>query len=138
MIKLNAIGFLGKDAQVNNTNGKSVINFNVAHSEKWTGQDGQQQQRTLWLQCSFWTEKTAVAQYLKKGTQVYIEGIPDVRTFQGQDGQTQANLTVRINSVQLLGGGQQTQPQGQQAAAQAAAQQSPEKKYPEENPDLPF
>lgn len=135
MVKVTAIGHLGKDAAVNNTNGKSVINFNVAHSEKWTGQDGQQQQRTLWLQCSYWTEKTTVAQYLKKGTQVYIEGIPDVRTFQGQDGQTQANLTVRIHSVQLLSSGQQ---QTAPAPAQPQVQQTPEQKDQEENPDLPF
>jgi single-strand DNA-binding protein len=103
MIKLQVIGNLGKDAQVNNVNGKSVINFNVAHTERFKDAQGNQKDRTTWVDCSYWTDRTAVAPYLKKGTQVYVEGTPDVRTYTTADGRNGASLTLRIVSVQLLG-----------------------------------
>ena len=76
MIKLQAIGHLGKDCVVNTVNGKSVINFTVAHSEKFKDASGVQKDRTIWVDCAYWTDRTAVAPYLKKGTQVYVEGNP--------------------------------------------------------------
>ena len=103
MIKLQVIGNLGKDAQVNNVNGKSVINFNVAHTERFKDAQGNQKDRTTWVDCSYWTDRTAVAPYLKKGTQVYVEGTPDVRTYTTADGRNGASLTVRISNIQLLG-----------------------------------
>ena len=103
MIKLQVIGNLGKDAQVNNVNGKTVINFNVAHTERYKDAQGNQKDRTTWVDCSYWTDRTAVAPYLKKGTQVYVEGTPDVRSYTTTDGRNGASLTLRISSVQLLG-----------------------------------
>jgi len=103
MIKLQVIGNLGKDAQVNNVNGKTVINFNVAHTERFKDAQGNQKDRTTWVDCSYWTDRTAVAPYLKKGTQVYVEGTPDVRSYTTADGRQGASLTLRIASVQLLG-----------------------------------
>jgi len=61
MIKLQVIGNLGKDAQVNNVNGKTVINFNVAHTERYKDAQGNQKDRTTWVDCSYWTDRTAVA-----------------------------------------------------------------------------
>ena len=103
MIKLQVIGNLGKDAVVNNVNGKSVINFTVAHTEKYKDRDGNQQDKTTWVDCAYWTDRTAVAPYLKKGTQVYAEGQPDVRTYTTADGRSGATLSLRVLSVQLLG-----------------------------------
>ncbi|MES2004772.1 MAG: single-stranded DNA-binding protein [Bacteroidota bacterium] len=103
MIKLQVIGNLGKDAMVNNVNGKNVINFTVAHTEKYKDAQGNQKDKTTWVDCAYWTDRTAVAPYLKKGTQVYVEGQPDVRTYTTQDGRQGASLTLRILSVQLLG-----------------------------------
>src|SRR5262245_17238052 len=103
MIKLLVIGNLGKDAIVNNVNGKNVINFTVAHTEKFKDAQGNQKDKTVWVDCAYWTDRTAVAPYLKKGTQVYVEGQPDVRTFTTQDGRNGASLTLRVSSVQLLG-----------------------------------
>jgi len=94
MIKLQAIGNLGKDCVTNTVNGKSVINFNVAHTEKYRDAQGNQKD---------WTDKTAIAPYLRKGTQVYVDGIPEVRTYQKNDGTTAASLNLRVLSVQLLG-----------------------------------
>ena len=103
MIKLQVIGNLGKDATVNNVNGKNVINFTVAHTEKYKDSQGVQKERTTWVECAYWTDRTAVAPYLRKGTQVYVEGTPDVRTYQTNDGRQGAALSLRITTVQLLG-----------------------------------
>ncbi len=117
MIKLLVIGNLGKDAVLNNVNGKNVINFTVAHTERYKDAQGVQKDRTVWVDCSYWTDRTGVAPYLKKGTQVYVEGNPDVRTYTTQDGRNGATLTLRVLSIQLLGtrgneGGGAPQPQG--------------------------
>lgn len=103
MIKLQVIGNLGKDALVNNVNGKNVINFTVAHTEKYKDAQGNQKDKTTWVDCAYWTDRTAVAPYLKKGTQVYVDGQPDVRTYTTQDGRQGATLSLRVLSVQLLG-----------------------------------
>ncbi|MEX6687573.1 single-stranded DNA-binding protein [Danxiaibacter flavus] len=103
MIKLQVIGNLGKDCVVNNVNGKSVINFSVAHTEKFRDAQGNQKDKTIWVECAYWTDRTAIAPYLKKGTQVYVEGAPDIRTYSTQDGRQGASLSLRISNVQLLG-----------------------------------
>lgn len=104
MIKLQVIGNLGKDCITNTVNGKSVMNFNVAHTEKFRDSQGVQKDKTIWVECAYWSDRTAVAPYLKKGTQVYVEGTPEVRTYTKNDGTTGVSLTLRVQSVQLLGG----------------------------------
>ncbi len=103
MIKLQVIGNLGKDCVTNTVNGKNVINFNVAHTEKFRDAQGNQKDKTIWVDCAYWTERTGIAPYLRKGTQVYVEGTPEVRTYPKNDGTTGASLTLRVLNVQLLG-----------------------------------
>jgi single-strand DNA-binding protein len=103
MIKLQVIGHLGKDCITNTVNGKSVINFNVAHTEKFKDSMGNQKDKTIWVECAYWTDRTAVAPYLKRGTQVYVEGSPEVRSYTKNDGTPGVSLTLRVLSVQLLG-----------------------------------
>ena len=104
MIKMQIIGNLGKDCLVNTVNGKNVINFNVAHTEKYKDSQGNQQEKTTWVECAYWTDRTAIAQYLTKGKQVYAEGTPELRSFQRNDGTPGTSLTLRVREVQLLGG----------------------------------
>src|SRR3712207_1266859 len=103
MIKMQVIGNLGKDCVVNTVNGKNVINFTVAHTEKYRDSQGNNQEKTTWVDCAYWTDRTAVAPYLLKGTQVYVEGTPEVRTFTRNDGSAGASLSLRVREVQLLG-----------------------------------
>jgi single-strand DNA-binding protein len=103
MIKLQVIGNLGKDCVTNAVNGKNVINFSVAHTEKFKDAQGNQKDKTIWFDCAYWTERTGIAPYLKKGTQVYAEGTPELRTYPKNDGTTGVSLTLRVQSVQLLG-----------------------------------
>lgn len=104
MLKMQIIGNLGKDCVVNNVNGKNVINFTVAHTEKFKDSQGNNQERTTWVDCAWWTDRTAISQYLTKGKQVYAEGTPEVRSFTRNDGTNGAALSLRVREVQLLGG----------------------------------
>ena len=103
MIKMQVIGNLGKDCVVNTVNGKNVINFTVAHTEKYKDSQGNNQEKTTWVDCAYWTDRTAVAPYLQKGTQVFVEGTPEVRSFTRNDGTAGASLSMRVREVQLLG-----------------------------------
>ncbi|MBN8858783.1 MAG: single-stranded DNA-binding protein [Sphingobacteriales bacterium] len=105
MIKLQVIGNLGKDCTTNTVNGKTVMNFNVAHTERFRDASGQQKDKTTWVECAYWSDRTGIAPYLKKGTQVYVEGTPEVRTYTRNDGTPAASLTLRVFSIQLLGSG---------------------------------
>ena len=104
MIKMQIIGHLGKDCVVNTVNGKNVINFTVAHTEKYRDSQGNNQEKTIWVDCAYWTDRTAVSPYLTKGKQVFVEGTPEVRTFTRQDGTAGASLSLRVRDIQLLGG----------------------------------
>lgn len=132
MVRMQAIGHLGRDAVTNNVNGKTVINFTVAHTEKSRDAQGNPKDKTIWVDCAYWTERTAVAQYLKKGTQVYVEGQPDIRTYTTQDGRNGASLTLRVGNLQLLGGrsaegGQSdSMPSGGYTNAPASSQAAPD------------
>lgn len=149
MIKLQIIGHLGKDATVNTVNGKQVINFTVAHSEKYKDAQGNQVDKTTWADCAYWSDRTAVAPYLKKGTLVFAEGAPDVRTWTAPDGRSGAALTLRVSSIQLLGG--KNEPSNNYSDAHSSQQttsyqsSSPSKSMAQEQPpfdsssdDLPF
>jgi single-strand DNA-binding protein len=124
MIKLQIIGNLGKDCVVNTVNGKNVINFTVAHTEKYRDSQGNNQEKTTWVDCAYWTDKTAVAQYLTKGKQIFTEGTPEVRSFTRQDGTGGASLSLRVREVQLLGGKGETAGSGPSYNSNAGASSS--------------
>jgi len=105
MIKLQIVGNLGKDAIVKEVNGKNVINFSVAHTERFKDSTGNLKERTTWVECAYWTDRTAVAQYLKKGKMVYAEGSPEADAYTNKENQAAATLRMRVQSLQLLGGG---------------------------------
>jgi len=105
-------GYLGRDPDVRYTpNGTAVSRFSVATSEKWTDQDGQLQDRTVWWQVSVWGKQgEAVSEYLKKGSQVFVEGRMDPdpesggpRLWKGRDGQARANFEIVARTVRFIG-----------------------------------
>ena len=140
MIKLQIIGNLGKDCIVNEVNGRKVINFSVAHTEKFKDSMGNPKERTTWVECAYWTDKTAVSQYLTKGKTVYAEGAPEADPYTKKDGTPGATLRMRVQNIQLLGGGSAGAEQPVAAFAglnqqqSAAAAQMPA----EGSEDLPF
>lgn len=124
MIKMQVIGNLGKDCVVNTVNGKNVINFTVAHTEKYRDSQGMNQEKTIWVDCAYWTDRTAVSPYLTKGKQVFVEGAPEVRTFTRQDGTAGASLSLRVRDIQLLGGRDNVPSNGAPSYATAGASSS--------------
>lgn len=103
MIKLQVIGNLGKDCIVKEINGKNVINFSVAHTERYKDSQGNLKERTTWVECAYWTDRTAISPYLTKGTTVYAEGSPEADAYMNKDNQAAATLRMRVQNIQLLG-----------------------------------
>ena len=103
MIKLQIVGNLGKDCIVKEVNGKSVINFSVAHTERFKDSTGNLKERTTWVECAYWTDRTAVAPYLKKGQMVYAEGSPEADAYMNKENQAAPTLRMRVQNLQLLG-----------------------------------
>lgn len=139
MIKLQVIGNLGKDCITNTVNGKNVINFNVAHTERFRDSSGQQKEKTIWVECAYWTDRTGIAPYLKKGTQVFVEGTPEVRNFTRNDGTAGSSLAMRVFSVQLLGSGNRNESAEPSAYADQPSGANPATDSPSSiADDLPF
>jgi single-strand DNA-binding protein len=137
MIKLQIVGNLGRDGVVREVNGKNVINFSVAHTERYKDGTGNLKERTTWVDCSYWTDRTGVAPYLKKGTLVYAEGSPSAEAYTGKDGNPGVALRMRVSNVHLLG----SSPRSEEGHASEAAVGSTE--YAASNgvdagDDLPF
>ena len=104
MVKLQIVGNLGKDCIVKEVNGKNVINFSVAHTERFKDAQGNQKEKTTWVECAYWTDRTAISPYLLKGQMVYAEGTPEAEGYTNKDGNVAATLRMRVQNIQLLGG----------------------------------
>lgn len=140
LLKLQVIGHLGQDATTNVVNGKNVINLSVAFSEKWKDAQGVQKEKTIWVSASWWTDRTNILPYLKKGTMVYVDGQPDAKTYTTQRGEVVAQLTVRVNEVKLLGSNKENKPIQQQNSEQPTGDNSNNQvnQITEPVDDLPF
>ena len=101
------VGTLGADPEVKQfSNGGSITTISVAVSEKWTDkQTGQPKENTEWLRIVFNNKLAEIAaQYLRKGSQVYIEGSLRTRKYQDQNGQDRYVTEIRADQMQMLGG----------------------------------
>ncbi|WP_272658732.1 MULTISPECIES: single-stranded DNA-binding protein [unclassified Providencia] len=114
------LGNLGDDPNVRySPNGTAFANFSVATSETWKDKNtGEKRERTDWHNIAIQGKLAEVAgQYLKKGSQVYIEGKMRTRKYQGNDGQDKYITEVIVGidgKMQMLGGrGSDAPPQGQ-------------------------
>jgi len=115
--KVILIGRLGKDPEVRYMpNGEAVCNFSVATSETWNDRNGQRVERTEWHNITMYRRLAEIAgQYLKKGSQVYLEGKIQTRKYQGKDGIERTAYDIIANEMKMLGGGNND---GQQAQAE--------------------
>lgn len=106
MLKLQLIGNLGKDAEVRSVNGRFVINFTVAVSESYTNKEGTKIENTTWIECAIWKNEgqgTKIADFLKKGTKVYVSGAPEVNAYLDKDNKAAASQKLRVQDIELLG-----------------------------------
>lgn len=123
--KVILVGNLGDDPTVRfMTNGNAVASITIATSESWRDkQTGEQREKTEWHRVSLFGKLAEVAgEYLRKGSQVYIEGQLQTRKWQDQSGQDRYTTEVVVQGfngvMQMLGGKAQGQGGQQQAPAQ--------------------
>jgi len=105
--KVILVGNLGNDPETRYTaSGAAITNISVATSESWKDkQTGEQQERTEWHRVVFFNRLAEIAgEYLRKGSQVYIEGSIRTRKWQDQSGQDRYTTEVVANEMQMLGG----------------------------------
>ena len=104
--KVILIGRLGRDPEVRYMpNGEAVCNFSVATSETWNDRNGQRVERTEWHNITMYRRLAEIAgQYLKKGSQVYLEGRIQSRKYQGKDGIERTAYDIIANEMKMLGG----------------------------------
>ncbi|MDX1265971.1 MAG: single-stranded DNA-binding protein [Oceanisphaera sp.] len=120
--KVILIGHLGQDPEVRYMpNGNAVANITLATSETWRDkQTGEQKERTEWHRVVFFGKLAEIAgEYLRKGSQVYVEGRLQTRKWQGQDGQDRYTTEIVVDiggTMQMLGG--RPQGGGQQGGGQ--------------------
>jgi single-strand DNA-binding protein len=104
--KVILVGNLGKDPEMRYTpGGAAVANITVATSDSWKDkQSGEQQERTEWHRVVFFNRLAeVVGEYLKKGSQVYVEGRLQTRKWQDQGGQDRYTTEVVASEMQMLG-----------------------------------
>ena len=122
------VGTLGSDPEVKQfANGGSITTISVAVSEKWTDkQTGQLKENTEWLRIVFNNKLAEIAaQYLRKGSQVYVEGSLRTRKYQDQNGQDRYVTEIRADQMQMLGGNQNAQQNNGGYQQQSQPQPSP-------------
>ncbi len=142
--KVIIVGNLGNDPEMRYMpNGNAVTNISVATSETWNDkQTGQQQERTEWHRVvAFGKLAELMGQYLKKGSQVYIEGRLQTRKWQDNNGQDRYTTEILADQMQMLGGRPSDSADFQSPPAQSAAPMNkPQEKFkaPEINHDDDF
>lgn len=139
--KVILVGNLGADPEVRYTqSGSPVANLRIATSDRWKDkQSGEPQERTEWHRVVLFGRLGEIAeQYLKKGSQVYIEGRIQTRKWQGQDGQDRYTTEVVGNDMQMLGGGRSGGGQSSGNYDTPGAAPEPSSSAPLEDDDIPF
>ncbi|MRX28596.1 single-stranded DNA-binding protein [Kangiella sp. HZ709] len=147
--KVILVGNLGKDPEVRYTpDGRGIANLTIATSETWKDKNtGQQQEKTEWHRVVIFGKLAEIAgEYLRKGSQVYLEGKLQTRKWQDQSGADRytTEVVLDFNGVMQMLGGRQG---GGEAAfgGQGSAPQKPQQQAPVAPPvdddfddDIPF
>lgn len=135
--KVILVGNLGQDPEVRYTpNGKAVANLTLATSESWKDQSGQIQEKTEWHRVSMFGKLAEIAgEYLKKGSQVYVEGKLQTRKWQDQQGQDRYTTEIVLDPfngvMQMLGGGSGGGNRGQSNDGGGYQQRAPQQQQPQ-------
>jgi len=143
--KVIIIGNLGKDPEVRYLpSGDAVANITVATTDRYKDkQTGEAKEITEWHRINFFGRQAEVAgQYLRKGSQVYVEGSLRTRKWTDKDGQEKYSTEIRADNMQMLGGkheGQSSAPARQQPAPQnKPAGVKPSTGFDDMDDDIPF
>jgi single-strand DNA-binding protein len=151
--KVIVVGNLGADPETRFLpSGEAVTNIRVATTDKWKDKaSGEMKEATEWHRISFFGRLAEVAgEYLKKGSQVYVEGSLRTRKWQDKDGQDRYSTEIRADTMQMLGrregggepraasdAGERGEPRAA-AAPKPAAAKKPAGKFDDMEDDIPF
>jgi single-strand DNA-binding protein len=104
--KVILIGNLGRDPEIRYMpSGDAVANLRIATTDKFKDRNGEQQEVTEWHSVAFFGKQAEICgQYLKKGSQVYVEGSLRTRKWQDKDGNDRYTTEIRGDRMQMLGG----------------------------------
>nr|DAX86156.1 MAG TPA: Single strand binding protein [Caudoviricetes sp.] len=140
--KVILIGRLGRDPETRYMpNGDAVCNFSIATDESWKDQSGQKKERTEWHNITMYRKLAEIAaQYLKKGSLVYIEGRIQSRKYTGKDGIERTAYEIVCSEMKMLdskneSGATQADTPPPPTARQPAAQPAP---VDDLDSDIPF
>jgi single-strand DNA-binding protein len=138
--KVILVGHLGADPDTRYMpSGSAVTNLRLATSESWKDKtSGEQQERTEWHRVAMFGRLAEIAaEYLRKGSQVYIEGSLRTRKWQDKEsGQDRYSTEIIANEMQMLGGrGDSSAPARSQPAADNGPPSGPDDEF---NDDIPF
>ncbi len=106
--KVILVGFLGQDPEVKYMpSGSAVANISIATTEQWKDKNsGEKQERTEWHRVVFFARLAEIAgEYLRKGSQVYVEGRLQTRKWQAKDGSDRYTTEIVADNMQMLGSG---------------------------------
>ncbi|GMQ31452.1 single-stranded DNA-binding protein [Algoriphagus confluentis] len=145
--KVILIGNLGADPEVKYLEGDKVVaNISLATTEAYKDRSGNRVEQTEWHDLELWDQQAKIAeQYLKKGSQIYVEGKIKSDKWQDEQGQNRKKIRIRVLSFTMLGGrpeGSGGMPQSNEMSNPSAtptktSQPAPEMKEIEDD-DLPF
>ncbi len=104
--KVILVGNLGRDPEVRYMpDGAAIANISVATTDSWKDKNGEKQERTEWHRVAFFGKLAEiVGEYLKKGSQVYVEGRLQTRKWQDKEGQDRYTTEIVADRMQMLGG----------------------------------
>lgn len=134
--KVLLIGNCGKDPEVRYApSGDAIANITLATTETWKDkQSGERREQTEWHRVVFFGRLAEiVGQYVKKGSQLYVEGRLQTRKWQDKDGQDRYTTEIRADEMKMLGGRNSGQ-EGDQAPQQRQQQSAPQQRQQQSAP----
>ncbi len=139
--KVILVGHLGQDPETRYMpSGSAVTNLRLATSESWKDKNsGDQQERTEWHSVAMFGRLAEIAaEYLRKGSQVYIEGRLRTRKWQDRDGNDRWTTEIVANEMQMLGGRADSSAPARSSSSSAAAPPAMSGPPSEMDDDIPF
>jgi single-strand DNA-binding protein len=147
--KVILIGNVGRDPETRYMpSGDAMVNLSLATTDQWKDKNGERQERTEWHRIVLFGKTAEIAgQYLRKGSQVYIEGRLQTRKWTDKEGQERYTTEIVADRMQMLGsrgsGGdapfeREAAPGGASPEPRAAAPRKPATSFDDMDDDIPF
>lgn len=114
MIKMEIIGNLGADAQMQGYNGNKYVSFRIANTDAWTDKStGEIKKSTQWVSCSMNGDGGNILPYLKKGAKIFVRGNAQIVVYSSpKTHQMEAGVNLFVREIELCGGSKdENQPQ---------------------------